>query len=123
MSSQTSKPRCPRCGGVISWIESQRKGGRVYYVAVHYLGRVGGKRMVKKCYLGPEEYVYVSRTHQDLDITLEGLIRDRRLINYLDAFISSLFTIDLDEKTLIEVTRRLRNLVERLERYVREIER
>lgn len=33
---------CPRCGSPISWIERYRKGGRVYYVAVHYLGYTKG---------------------------------------------------------------------------------
>jgi DNA-directed RNA polymerase subunit M/transcription elongation factor TFIIS len=29
---------CPRCGRPASYIERQRKGDRVYYVAVHYKG-------------------------------------------------------------------------------------
>jgi hypothetical protein len=39
-----SKPACPRCGRPISFVEEQRKGDRVYYVAHHYLGYEGGGR-------------------------------------------------------------------------------
>jgi hypothetical protein len=116
------KPRCPRCGYEISWIERIRRGDRVYYLAVHYLGYSGKKKKVRKCYLGPEEYVYVSRTHQDLGIVFEGAIDDRRIINYLHTFIKALTKIELEKPILIEILNILKHLVSRLEEYVAKIE-
>jgi hypothetical protein len=120
--STKAKPRCPRCGGEISWIEKQKKGDRIYYLAVHYLGYSGKKKKVRKCYLGPEEYVYVSRTHQDLGIIFEGAIDERRVIHYLDMFIMSLTKIELDKPTLVEIINKLKYLTSRLEEYVSRIE-
>ena len=59
---------CPRCGQPISYIEKHRRNGHVYYYAVHYLGyeRAPDGRVVKrlrKCYLDPDIYSYVSSTH------------------------------------------------------------
>lgn len=117
-----SRPRCPRCGGVISYIERQRKGDKYYYYAVHYLGysKVGGRvrKNVRKCYLGPEVYDYVSRTHSDLGIVLEGAVEGRRVIHYLDAFIMSLTRVELDRPTLIEIINKLKYLTQRLEEIV-----
>ena len=122
------RPVCPRCGGEISWIESQSKGGRVYYYAVHYLGYTKvGKRVrkkVRKCYLGPEAYEYVSRLHSDLGLRLEGaVVGSKRAVHYLDAFIESLTRVELDRATLTEVLTKLKHLTQRLEEYVRELER
>ena len=121
-----ARPACPRCGSPISWIETQRKGDRVYYVAVHYLGytKSGGRvrKRVRKCYLGPEVYEYVSRTHQNLGVVLEGAVVDRRVLHYLDAFITALSKAELDKPTLVEIVSKLRYLTSRLEEYVRKIE-
>jgi hypothetical protein len=122
---EESVSKCPRCGGVISYIERQKKGGKYYYYAVHYLGYTKtstGKvrKNVKKCYLGPETYDYVSKTHSDLGIVFEGAVEERRVIHYLDAFIMSLTKIELDKPTLIEIINKLKYLVERLEEIVKE---
>jgi hypothetical protein len=107
---------------VISYIERQRKGDKYYYYAVHYLGysKVGGRvrKNVRKCYLGPEVYDYVSRTHSDLGIVLEGAVEGRRVIHYLDAFIMSLTRVELDRPTLIEIINKLKYLTQRLEEIV-----
>jgi hypothetical protein len=71
--------RCPRCGLVISWVERIRRGDRVYYVAAH---SSGGKR-ARRCYLGPEEYVYVSKLHKDLGIVLLGASEHERAFEYI----------------------------------------
>ena len=122
----SERPVCPRCGSPISWIETQRKGSRVYYVAVHYMGysKVGGKvrKRVRKCYLGPELYEYVTRLHQDLGLRLEGAVVDRRVLHYLDAFVEALLRVELDRGTLVEILGRLRELARRLEEYVRRLE-
>jgi len=123
----SERPVCPRCGGEISWIESQSKGGRVYYYAVHYLGytKVGKKlrKRVRKCYLGPEAYEYVSRLHSDLGLRLEGaVVGSKRAVHYLDAFIESLTRVELDRATLIDILAKLKHLTQRLEEYVRKVE-
>jgi len=127
MSEKEAKPRCPRCGAEISWIESQDKGGRVYYYAVHYLGysKSGSKvrKKIRKCYLGPEEYVYVSRLHSDLGLKFKGAVIEKRVVHYLDMFTEALVRADLDRLTLIEIISKLKHLTQRLEGYVREIER
>ena len=120
------RPVCPRCGSPISWVERQRKGDRVYYYAVHYLGytKVGGRvrKRVRRCYLGPESYEYVSRLHKDLGIVLEGAVVDRRVVHYLDAFVEALSRVELDRSTLVEILNKLRYLTQRLGGYVRKLE-
>jgi len=121
-----TRPTCPRCGSPVSWVEKQRKGSRVYYVAVHYLGysREGGRvrKQVRKCYLGPEEYDYVTRLHQNLGIVLEGAVVDRRVVHYLDAFVRALSKAELDRPTLVEIVNKLEYLTSRLREYVRKLE-
>ena len=85
---------CPRCGQPISYIERQRRGNQVYYLAVHYYGYERGPdgkvhKKVKKCYLGPRAYVEVSRLHSDLGLTLKGLIEDGRERDYMEALVKS----------------------------------
>lgn len=62
------KIKCPRCGldGYLISEEKALKGGRIqtYYFVVH---RKKGEK-TRKCAVGSEEYIYVSRTH-----TLPGL--------------------------------------------------
>ncbi|MFP3171957.1 MAG: hypothetical protein RXQ79_02820 [Acidilobus sp.] len=85
---------CPRCGAPVSYIERQRRGNRVYYYAVHYEGyertpdgRVHKK--VRRCYLGPNAYVEVSKLHADLGLTLKGLIEEGRERDYMEALARS----------------------------------
>jgi cell fate (sporulation/competence/biofilm development) regulator YlbF (YheA/YmcA/DUF963 family) len=85
---------CPRCGQPISYIERQRHGNQVYYYAVHYLGyertpdgRI--RKKVKRCYLGPEKYIEVSKLHSDLGLTLKGLMEEGRERDYMEALVRS----------------------------------
>jgi hypothetical protein len=91
---EKNKRICPRCGGVIDWIERHRvktgsKTYRTYILAVH-LDRDAKKR--RKCYLGPEEgYTHAALTHEHLG-GLEGLedVWDRNkfyLENLLESFL------------------------------------
>ncbi|MFP3287121.1 MAG: hypothetical protein RXP86_07705 [Acidilobus sp.] len=85
---------CPRCGQPISYIERQRRGNQVYYLAVHYYGYERGPdgkvhKKVKKCYLGPSAYVEVTRTHSDLGLTLKGLMEEGRERDYMEALARS----------------------------------
>jgi hypothetical protein len=86
---------CPRCGQPISYIERHRRNGHVYYYAVHYLGyeRVPDGRVLKrlrKCYLGPEAYTEVSRTHGDLGLTFRGLLEGDRELEYLEGLVAAI---------------------------------
>ena len=93
-AGKKEKMICPRCGRPIDWIEKANRNGRVYYYAVHYLGStsVNGKlkKKVKKCYLGPEEYVYVTRTHAKEGLVLKGLPEQYRTIEYLRELLASI---------------------------------
>jgi len=86
---------CPRCGQSVSYIEKHRRNGHVYYYAVHYLGyeRAPDGRVVKrlrKCYLGPDIYSYVSGTHGDLGLTFRGLAERGRELEYLEGLVRAL---------------------------------
>jgi hypothetical protein len=86
---------CPRCGQPVSYIEKHRRNGHVYYYAVHYLGyeRAPDGRVVKrlrKCYLGPEAYTEVSRTHGDLGLTFRGLLEGGRELEYLEGLVAAI---------------------------------
>ena len=88
---QVRAPRelvCPRCGQRASYIEKQVKGSQTYYVAVHYLGYDSSakRKKVKKCYLGPREYVNVEKLH---GIGLAGLIDRARFKRYLREVVES----------------------------------
>ena len=56
------------------------------YVAAHSSGC--GKRP-RRCYLGPEEYVYVSKLHKDLGITLLGAFERERASEYIRSLLRS----------------------------------
>jgi len=73
---------CPRCGGIVSWTEKRKIGKRYYYYAVHEYN-IEGKKIRKLCYLGPEEYKYVTYTHANEGLSFYGLIKKERQIEYL----------------------------------------
>ena len=88
---------CPRCGGAYSYIEERKKGEQVYYLAVHvrYEKTDGGyKRHVKKCYLGPDLYKYVSKLHEREDLAFAGLVDQDRLVDYLDTIYENVMNSD-----------------------------
>jgi len=102
---------CPKCGRPISYIEKQVKKSNVYYVAVHYLGyertpdgRV--RKKVKKCYLGPEDYKYVTRQH---NFILHGWVVETREKEYLERILAK----------LDEIARKQDEIISRLERIER----
>jgi len=98
---------CPRCGRPIDHLERKvvRRIGKdgkvheqVYFYARHYARgpngeviRVNGQpKIEKKCYLGPEKYIYASKLHAALGLQLKGLIEEvvegrPRLKDYLDS--------------------------------------
>ncbi len=110
----SSEKVCPRCGQPYSYIEKQRKGDREYYVAVHYLGyeRTSNgkiKKKVRKCYLGPINYEYVTRLH---NFTLHGyLVLDREL-KYLEKIVQEIEELRRNQEKMIERLDKIVNLLE-----------
>ena len=105
---------CPRCGQKYSYIERRKVGSQVYLLAVHYF-KVGGKRKVRKCYLGPEsEYIYVSRLHE---FPLRGPLDKERILKYLRSLVALLVLRKdkFDEKTKREIKEELIKAIESLE--------
>ena len=81
---------CPRCGRKASYLETQVKGSQVYYIAVHYEGyqkvKDKVKKKVRKCYLGPKEYILVEKFH---GLGLAGLVDPGRFRRYVREAIDS----------------------------------
>jgi hypothetical protein len=99
------KKLCPRCGQPYSYVDSYRRGGQVYYVAVHYEGyeKVEGKvkKRVRKCYLGPQVYKYVEKLH---DLGLSGPIDKERFKRYFKELLDQ---VDLSPRELIAMIEEL----------------
>ena len=111
---------CPRCGQPYSYVETREVRGKVYYYAVHYY-KEGGKRRVRKCYLGPEYYDYVTRTHEREGLILRGLTTTDRVIGYLDALINYVSNpeFNLTPNLALKLADRLEKLAARLRAYAR----
>ena len=101
---------CPKCGQRYSYIEKRRIGSQVYLLAVHYF-KVGGKRKVKKCYLGPEKgYIYMLKT---FEIAIKSHDRER-ILSYLNAFLNRLIAMKdtLSEQERKEIIEELKKTIE-----------
>jgi len=111
---------CPRCGRLFSYLEERvdKRSGKTYYYAVHYLGyeRQGGrvKKKIQRCYLGPEYYDYATRTHLKEGLVFKGLVDSTRLLDYLEVIVGYLETAELSSDTMALVISRLERLTERL---------
>ena len=112
------KPICPRCGRPYSYIERKVVNGKTYYYAVHYVIK-GGKRTKERCYLGPEYYDYVTKTHTREGLVLEGLVRDDRVISYLTSLITAIQepSFHLSKELALKFADRLELLAKRLREY------
>ena len=107
---------CPRCGSKYNWIERHKRGGRIYLYAVHKEGK--GKNAKRwKCYLGPSNsYVYVTKTHRQEGLRLKGLADVDRALEYLDALINYVETVELDGAVRLKLAERFKQLAEVLSR-------
>ena len=88
-------PICPRCGQPYRYLERRKIGNNVYYYAVHYEGYERGpdgrpRPKLRKCYLGPAEYIEVTKTHSDLGMTFKGLIEGNREMDYMEALANTI---------------------------------
>ena len=117
---------CPRCGEPFSYLERHRDkvSGKTYYYAVHYMGysrTSSGKirKKVRKCYLGPEYYDYVTLTHEREGLVLRGMLDRDRVLSYLDALIGFLNRVRMDPGLASELAAKFRLIADRLEEAAR----
>jgi len=108
-----TRERCPVCGLPIDFYEKKtfrsRKGSRTYIYAVHILrDPLTGKRIRKRCYLGPEDsYVYVSKTHFRDGLQFYGLLKEDRVLDYLRNLLQRIRSMDLSDSEKISIARLL----------------
>ena len=111
---------CPRCGSPVSYYERQRKGGRTYVVAVHYMGYERGpggrvRKRVRKCYLGPlGGYEYVSRLHSREGLVLKGLSEPWRAVDYLEALAAYISEAELGGEEALRLAETLEAIAKAL---------
>jgi hypothetical protein len=74
----TDKPVCPRCGQVGGYLWTRTVNERKYFYWVHE-SKVNGKRKVKRCYLGPQNYSHASIFNP---IGLAGALDKERFMKY-----------------------------------------
>jgi hypothetical protein len=85
---------CPKCGQRYNYVEKRTVGNNTYYYAVHVIGR-GKDRKKRKCYLGPEKYIYNKKKHAE--------ISKEQLAQILPLFISQLEKAKEDPEILNEL--------------------
>ena len=107
---------CPRCGKEFAYIEQRRQNDRVYFYAVHVIKEKSGKRKIRKCYLGPLTYEYVTRLHQKENLTFKGLLEANRTLEYLEAILQSLLNGSLDPELRKRLAEKLRFYADLLEK-------
>jgi len=122
-----SRERCPVCGLVIDFYERKtfrsRRGSRTYIYAVHILrDPLTGKRIRKRCYLGPEDnYVYVSRTHSRDGLQFYGLVKEDRVLDYLRTLLQRIRSLDLSDSEKISIARLLEETAKELRSSAKQI--
>lgn len=110
------RKRCPRCGLPYSYVEARRVGDNTYYYAVHVQYLPHGRRRVRRCYLGPNAYVYVTKLHVREGLFLKGLIDEKRAVEYVKELATRLPDMDIDPRDAEE----LADILERAAKELRE---
>jgi RNA polymerase-binding transcription factor DksA len=132
--SSTAYSVCPRCGQPISYVERQRRGNRVYFFAVHYLGyektpdgRIHKK--VRRCYLGPDKYVLANRVLSTAGVHVKSLaqqlMEDKPLVasqleELVKAIEEKMAKTEMSAYTAQQLADRLTELARRLREYAEE---
>ncbi|MEM1831818.1 MAG: hypothetical protein QXJ97_09860 [Desulfurococcaceae archaeon] len=121
--------RCPRCGAPGYLIEDKRElktGSQVYYFVLHrYKDTATGKWKTRKCSIGSEEYIYVTKTHvlpyYNVSLRLSNVVKTERLLDLairsVENIITRLKTLDIEKrsKELEKLKPRITRLVELVE--------
>ena len=117
---------CPRCGRPIDWVERRVKNGHVYYYACHVITDENGQKRRKKCYLGPERYVYTNRVLATAGFQVKSLaqqlMEDKPLIvsqleDLVKAIEEKMAKTEMSANTAQQLADRLQGLVDRLRKY------
>lgn len=125
------KIKCPRCGREGVFYEDVRdlkSGSRTYYFVIHRYRDAEGRWRTRKCSLGSDSYIYVSRTHtlpyQGVRIVLSNVIRPENLVRLSIKCIDNAakFVRRLDDSGRREVVVGIRKLLPKLLSKVRELE-
>jgi len=116
----------PRCGQPYRYLERRKIGGNIYYYAVHYEGYERGpdgrpRPKLRRCYLGPNVYIEVSKLHADLGLTLKGLIEEGREKDYMEALVRSVRDRIRSGRLTAEGARELAALFTRFSEELREL--
>jgi hypothetical protein len=98
-----TKLECPRCGGK-GYLERRVVEKQTYYY-VRHVSFDGGRRSDHRCYLGPERYDYVEKTHH---LHLSGYLDEERFRRYAQELVDKLPEEQLKELRAI-IDRRLRD--------------
>jgi len=84
-AAEEERPGCPICGQP-GYLEARSTPSNTYYYYVH-VSKEGGRRKVRKCYLGPSEYKYVSIFNP---FGLKGAVDPERFAKYARALVREL---------------------------------
>ena len=117
---------CPRCGQPYRYIEKRKIGNNIYYYAVHYEGYDRGpngrpRPKLRRCYLGPNAYIEVTKTHSNIGLMLKGLIEEGREMDYINALAEALEARLKDGKLKPEEALELAESLERLAELARRL--
>jgi len=111
---------CPRCGEPFTYLEKRTRGNNVYLYCVHE-SRKGGKRTIRKCYIGPEEgYIHGSLFNRGILMLRSPLVDQRADIKYaLDVlrYLKENSGLTPDEEKAIETVESVIRRVERRREY------
>jgi hypothetical protein len=88
---QEEEKLCPRCNQPYNYLSTTVVNGREYVYAVHVISRSKGKVKLRKCYLGPkEEYINVSRLHEQEGLEFKPITDSNRALEYLEKIVDYL---------------------------------
>lgn len=125
--------RCPRCGSPGYLVEDRRElksGEQVYYFVIHrYRDPATGKLKTRKCSVGSEGYIYVTKTHTlpyyNVLLKLSNVVETERLIDLairsVENTVMRLRALDTEKRA--EEAEKLRPKVKRLVELVESLSR
>jgi len=85
--SMIQEKTCPICRNSYKYVEKRPYKAcdrtQYYYYIIHISKDANGRKHVKKCYIGAEGYIYVSKMHKDANITFTGYNNPNRYNIYM----------------------------------------
>jgi len=133
---------CPKCGQPIDYLERRvvRRNGRdgqvherVYFYAWHFArgpnGEILYRNVVRKCYLGPDKYIYANVIQGKLGVQVRGPIQEvvegrPLIIDYLEdiakAIEDRMAKGQMSAHTAQQLADRCQGLTDRLRQYAQQ---